>query len=80
MNPAYRSGVEVSPRPLEADVVVCVHLHSHTLHLWYVACESAARRFARNWTAAHLPDYVTVENGSLSNLGRLPDERLWIVP
>lgn len=80
MDPAPCRSVRVSPRPLEADVVVCVHLHSHALHLRYAACVSAADRFARNWTASHLPDYVTVETGCTSNLGRLPDERLWVVP
>ncbi|MEU6558613.1 hypothetical protein [Nocardia nova] len=69
-----------SPRPDEPDVLVCIHISIlRPQELRYVACISAARRFAEHWTQYHRPDLVTFEDPEPTS-PRLPCERLWVLP
>ncbi|MBF5000460.1 hypothetical protein IRT45_25285 [Nocardia sp. BSTN01] len=50
IQPEYLAAEPLSPRPDEADVMVSIHLTAGSPHpLTFVACESAARRFADRW-------------------------------
>jgi len=70
----------VSPRPAEPDVTVSVYLTSSSRHaLTFVACESAARRFADHWQ--RYGGCAAVEfTPPDENCARLPCERLWVIP
>jgi hypothetical protein len=69
-----------SPRPDEPDVLVCIHCSFlRPLELRFVACLSAARRFAEHWTQYHRLDLVKFEKPEPTS-PRLPCERLWGLP
>ncbi len=76
----FETGPEPSPRPTEPDVMVTIYLTRSNLHpMTFVACESAARRFADHWRRygrCGAIDFATPDG----NCGRLPHERLWLVP
>ncbi len=69
-----------SPVPTEPDVTVSVYLTSSSRHaLTFVACESAARRFADHWQrygGCAAVEFTAPEE----NCARLPCERLWVIP
>ena len=74
------SGGAVSPLPGEPDVMVTVHLTPSDLYaMRFVACESAARRFADHWKRYGRCGAVEFAEPD-GSCGRLPCERLWIVP
>ena len=69
-----------SPPPTEPDVMVTICLTQSKLHaMKFVACESAARRFADHWKRYGRCGAIVfaAPDGSC---GRLPCERLWLVP
>ncbi len=70
----------ISPRPGEPDLMVSIHLTAGSPHpLTFVACESAARRFADHWR--RYGRCGTVEFAPPDGrCGRLPCERLWLLP
>lgn len=68
-----------SPLPAEPDVMLSICLTQSNLHpMKFVACESAARRFADHWKRYGRCGAIefAAPDGSC---GRLPGERLWIV-
>ena len=70
----------VSPAPHEPDVLLRVRISLLSgQELTFVACESAARRFAEYWVAYHRPDTVTFAPPDRT-CPRLPCERLWALP
>ncbi|MEV5648238.1 hypothetical protein AB0L57_08300 [Nocardia sp. NPDC052254] len=69
-----------SPQPNEPDVLLRIHLDLlHERELTFVACASAAHRFADYWTAYHGPGTVTFAAPG-RRYPRLPCERLWTLP
>ncbi|MBO0854699.1 MAG: hypothetical protein J2P18_13165, partial [Nocardia sp.] len=69
----------VSPRPREPDVLVCIQVQLlRPRELRFVACLSAARRFAVHWSRYHR-DLVTFAL-PIPAAPRLPCEQLWILP
>lgn len=69
-----------SPIPSEPDVLLRVRIDLLCgQELRFVACESAARRFAEYWVAYHRPDTVTLAPPDRT-CPRLPCERLWVLP
>lgn len=69
-----------SPLPNEPDVLLRVRISLlGGQELRFVACESAARRFAQYWVAYHRPDTVTFAPPDRA-CPRLPCERLWALP
>lgn len=79
-SPESAANPSVSPIPAEPDVTVSVYLTSSSRHpLTFVACESAARRFADHWQryggCAAVEFTVPDEK-----YARLPCERLWVIP
>lgn len=70
----------VSPLPHEPDVLLRVRIGLlRGQELRFVACESAARRFAECWVAYHRPDTVVFALPDRT-CPRLPCERLWALP
>ncbi|MDR7170162.1 hypothetical protein J2W56_003913 [Nocardia kruczakiae] len=70
----------VSPLPHEPDVLLRVRISLlRGQELKFVACESAARRFAEYWVAYHRPDTVMFAPADRT-CPRLPCERLWALP
>lgn len=69
-----------SPVPNEPDVLLNLRISLlHGQELRFVACESAARRFAEHWVASHRPDTLTFAPPDTA-CPRLPCERLWALP
>lgn len=69
-----------SPLPNEPDVLLRVRIgRLRGRELRFVACESAARRFADHWGASHRPDTITFAPPDRT-CPRLPCERLWALP
>ncbi len=69
-----------SARPDEPDVLVCIHMNTlRPRELRFVACLSAAHRFAEHWMAYHRPDLVTFGTPEPTS-PRLPCEQLWALP
>lgn len=69
-----------SPLPNEPDVLLRVRISLlRGQELRFVACESAARRFAQYWVAYHRPDTVRFAPPD-PTCPRLPCERLWALP
>ena len=74
------AGEPKSPLPDEPDVTVSIHLTPTSPHpLKFVACRSAAHRFADHWQRYGRCGAVEFTPPE-PNCGRLPCERLWIVP
>ena len=70
----------VSPLPHEPDLTVSIYLTDRSPYPFkYVACESAARRFADHWRRYGRCGAIEFTAPD-SRYARLPCERLWIVP
>ncbi|WP_146099006.1 hypothetical protein [Nocardia nova] len=70
----------ISPRPDEPDLMLSIHLTAGSPHpLTFVACESAARRFADHWRRYGRCGTVVFAPPD-GRCGRLPCERLWLMP
>ncbi len=69
-----------SPLPHEPDIGLCVLITVPSEHeLRFVACMSAALRFAVHWSAEHPAVTLTFEQPG-PQWRRLPCERLWTLP
>ncbi len=69
-----------SPCLSEPDLTVSVYLTPSSPHpLRFIACESAARRFADHWQRYGQCAAVEFTDPE-ENCARLPCERLWLVP
>ncbi|WP_327112766.1 hypothetical protein OHB12_29635 [Nocardia sp. NBC_01730] len=69
--------VDASPRPEEPDVHLSIHLHG--VRMDFVACLTAAFRFAQDWHIRQGHGAVTVIPGDTDGLRRLPNERLYLL-
>ncbi|MBF6448777.1 MULTISPECIES: hypothetical protein [Nocardia] len=78
--PSLTLAQQLSPRPDEPDLMVSIRLTAHSPHpLTFVACESAARRFADHWRRYGRCGTVVFAAPD-GRCGRLPCERLWLIP
>ncbi|MDR7172149.1 hypothetical protein J2W56_005910 [Nocardia kruczakiae] len=79
-HPESLAAEPISPRPDEPDLMVSIHLTANSPHpLTFVACESAARRFADHWRRYGRCGNVEFAPAD-GRCGRLPCERLWLLP